>query len=76
MPDAARRFAFPTLIPPSWPTEEVVQLDITLTMKPPLADRLTAYAEKAGRRPVDIVADLIEVALADDLLGAILDEGA
>jgi hypothetical protein len=49
-------------------------LDLAMTLRGPLAALLTLHATRLQRRPVDLLADLIERVLTDDLVDAVLDE--
>lgn len=50
------------------------QLEINLTLRNHLATRLFEEARRRGKRPVDLLADIIENVIADDLFAAVLED--
>lgn len=55
-------------------TEEAVEIDLQMTLKNELAQKLIGEAARLRREPVDLLADIIERVLTDNLVGAVLDE--
>lgn len=55
-------------------TEEAVEIDLEMTLKNELAKKLIAEAERLGRSPVVLLADIIERVLTDNLVSAVIDE--
>lgn len=54
--------------------EEVVEIDLQMTLRNELAQRLIDEAARLRREPVVLLADIIERVLTDNLVGAVLDE--
>lgn len=52
---------------------DLLEIDITITLKNELADKIVREAAKRGRTPVDIMADVVEAVVNDDLWAAVLD---
>lgn len=56
-------------------TRETIAISIhELTLRGPTAAKLAKAAERRRREPADLLADIIERAIDDDLIDAILDE--
>jgi hypothetical protein len=53
-----------------------ITIQIFLTLKGQLAQALDDAAAERNRPPVDVLADIIETVLGDNLIGAVLDDGA
>lgn len=51
-----------------------VVLDMELQLRGRLADTLIRHAEKRGRKPSDLLADIIETVLNDDIVDAVMDD--
>lgn len=49
-------------------------LEISMQLRNHLADALAKNAKRLNRRPIDLLADLIERVLEDDLVDAVLDD--
>jgi hypothetical protein len=49
------------------------ELEITMTLRGPLAAALLSEARRRKRRPVDVLADVVETIIQDDLFAAVLE---
>ncbi len=49
------------------------ELEITMTLRGPLAAGLLTEAKKRKRRPIDVLADVVETVIKDDLFKAVLE---
>lgn len=50
------------------------EIDIELTLRGPLAATLRLHAARRRRKPVDVLADILEAVLGDDIVDAVLDD--
>ena len=51
-----------------------IELEVVTTLKGNMARLAEAHAKRLNRRPVDLLADIIERVFLDNLVDAILDE--
>jgi hypothetical protein len=52
------------------------EITVDMTLKGPLAATLLRHAKRRKVRPIDLMADIVEAVLGDDIVDAVLDDGA